>query len=295
MKVLSLLIPVYNEENNIIQVLQNTTQVSWNRPVELVLVDDCSSDNSLELIKQWKNKNEGLLSEKKITVQVFQNSENSGKGASLHKAIAEASGDVLIVQDADFEYDIQEVPKLVEPIFEGRADIVYGSRFKKNSPNVHRTFHYFVNRFLTFMSNLCSGIYVTDMETCYKAFDSQILKNISLKSRRFGFEPEVTAHLARLKVKVLEFPISYYPRSYLEGKKISWKDGIAALWHILRCNLLIAKKNRFKPGLPEKFVLRKSDSNTWRSGSKPSPSPNPSHQENLEPNLGHSTHNKSTP
>lgn len=136
----------------------------------------------------------------------------------------------------------------------GKADVVFGSRFKKSGAQVHRTFHYLVNRFLTIISNALSGLYLTDMETCYKLFKSEVIKNIQLESKRFGFEPEVTAKIARLKLRVQELGISYYPRNYLEGKKITWKDGVAALWHIIYFNLVAPKENFFKETLPPHYL-----------------------------------------
>ena len=157
-----------------------------------------------------------------------------------------ATGDIIGVQDADFEYDINEVPSLIKPIVNNQADVVYGSRFKKNVYQVHRTYHYFINRFLTVLSNIVSGVYLTDMETCYKFFRSEILKDMNLESNRFGFEPEVTAKIATKHFRIFELPISYYPRSYLQGKKITWKDGIAALRHIFYFNLVADKSKFFK-------------------------------------------------
>ena len=155
--------------------------------------------------------------------------------------------------DADFEYDPAEIPMLLEPIRAGKADVVFGSRFKLGA-QVHRTFHYLINRFLTVLSNLLSGLYLSDMETCYKFFRAEIIQHIVLESNRFGFEPEVTAKVARLKLRVMELPISYFPRNYIEGKKINWKDGVAAVFHIVRFNLLSSPKESFLPSLPQQFV-----------------------------------------
>lgn len=250
----SLLIPVYNEAGHMEEWLNSLIKVDMPTPTEWVMVDDCSKDNSLEIAQNWKSQKARDLELRGVSFVIYKQEKNAGKGAAVQKAIELATGQTLIVQDADFEYDPNEVPTLLQPIFEGKADVVYGSRFKKNAPQVHRTFHYFVNRFLTLMSNLCSGIYLTDMETCYKAFRAEILKNMNLQSKRFGFEPEVTAHLGKLKVKILEFPISYFPRTYLEGKKISWKDGVAAIRHILYFNFIQNDKERFKPAMPKKYI-----------------------------------------
>lgn len=252
--VLSLLIPVYNEASHLEDWLNALLKVDMPTPIEWVLVDDCSKDGSLAIAQNWKTARAKDLELRGVQFTIHKQEQNGGKGTAIQRAIQIAAGQVLIVQDADFEYDPNEVAQLVKPITDGRADVVYGSRFKKNAPQVHRTFHYFVNRFLTLLSNLCSGIYLTDMETCYKAFRAEILKNINLQSRRFGFEPEITAHLGKLKVKILEFPISYFPRTYLEGKKISWKDGVAAMWHIIYFNFIKKDSERFKSSMPKKYV-----------------------------------------
>ncbi len=254
---LSLLIPIYNEEDNLISLLDSVVAVPWAWPIELVLVDDCSKDHSWELLQKWWITKKDELASRHISVQQFRNEVNRGKGISIQKAITLATGAVLIVQDADGEYAPSEISALVNPILENRADVVFGSRFRQNVSQAHRTYHYLVNRILTLLSNLASGLHLTDMETCYKAFRRDIIANIRLKSERFGFEPEVTAHLARLKIIVWELPISYYPRSYLEGKKITWKDGIAALWHILYFNWLCPRSERFLPSLPQKYRLKK--------------------------------------
>ena len=244
-KTVSLIIPVYNEANHLEQFLQWVDAVSLPCQKELILVDDCSRDRSLEILKSFAFK-----SPHKIIVCP----QNQGKGAAIRTGIEQATGDFIGVQDADFEYDVDEIPSLLMPLLLGKADVVYGSRFKKNAPQVHRTFHYLVNRFLTMLSNLLSGVYLSDMETCYKLFRAEIIKNVSLESNRFGFEPEITAKVARLKVRLQELPISYFPRNYLEGKKITWKDGIAALRHIIYFNVIAPKTRFFKQELPDKYV-----------------------------------------
>ena len=230
--------------NQIRDVVKRVRNVNFSCSVEYILVDDCSTDGSWDIIQD-------IASECSEVIPIRQ-SVNRGKGAALHRGFREASGDVIAIQDADFEYDPTDLPKLVEPILQNRADVVYGSRYHKNSHQVHRTFHYLVNRFLTLLSNLMSGLYLSDMETCYKVFKTEILQGLNLESSRFGFEPEVTAKLAKLDVRMEEHPISYAPRHYDEGKNISWKDGIAAVWFIFKYNLQPIKMAM--TNIPAKYV-----------------------------------------
>ncbi|MFN7906179.1 MAG: glycosyltransferase family 2 protein [Pseudobdellovibrionaceae bacterium] len=242
----SLIIPIYNEENHLTDFLELLDSVDIGGEKELVFIDDCSKDKSFEILSQFSFQSK---------VQILKNEVNQGKGSSLHKGITSALGDIIVIQDADFEYDPRELKDLIDRVRINKADIVFGSRFKKSSYAVHRTFHYLINRILTLMSNALSGLYLTDMETCYKIFRSDIIKNITLESRRFGFEPEVTAKIARLKVRVEELPISYHPRSYLEGKKITWKDGVAAICQIFYYNLFVSKSEYFKSTMPSKYLV----------------------------------------
>ena len=241
----SLIIPIYNEAMHLADFLTKVDKLTLPLEKELVLVDDCSTDGSRDLLTQFPFRSD---------VQILLQERNQGKGAAIQRGMAAAKGDVIGVQDADFEYDMNDIPALLQPFIDERADVVYGSRFKKSGEQVHRTFHYLINRFLTLMSNLCSGLYLTDMETCYKFFRRDVIHNIALESRRFGFEPEITAKLAHLKLRISELPISYYPRNYLQGKKISWKDGVAALRHILYFNLWIKPKSYILPGMADKYI-----------------------------------------
>lgn len=242
---ISLIVPIYNEANHLEEFLNQLDKLELNADKQLVFVDDSSRDKSWEILNNFSFKSE-VIKQKQP--------ENRGKGAALRRGFELATGDLIGVQDADFEYSLDDIPAIIEPLLKGKADVVFGSRFKKNAPQVHRTFHYLVNRILTILSNLFSGLYLTDMETCYKFFRSEILKNINLESNRFGFEPEITAKIARLKVRIMEVPISYFPRSYMEGKKITWKDGVAALRHILYFNLVQSPKGFFKAEMPKKYI-----------------------------------------
>lgn len=245
---LSLVIPIYNEAPHLEKFLQKIDTVDLGAGVqrELVFIDDCSKDDSLSILKSFKFQT--------TQIRIFSQPINQGKGAALQRGFEEATGNWIIVQDADFEYSPDDIKDLLVPVLEGRADVVFGSRFKKTGTQVHRTFHYLVNRTLTVMSNGLSGLYLTDMETCYKLFRAEVLKNIVLESRRFGFEPEVTAKIARLKLHVHEIGVSYHPRNYLEGKKITWKDGVAAIWHLFYFNLVADKSKFFRPTLPSHYV-----------------------------------------
>ena len=245
MMTLSIIIPIYNEASHLREFLHVVDELSVSIAKELVVVDDFSSDESASIVDGFPFKSNLLFLKQPC---------NKGKGAALRAGIEKASGDFIIIQDADFEYDTADIPKLLQPLIDGKADIVYGSRFRRDSNQVHRTFHYLANRILTILSNLLSGLYFSDMETCYKLFRSDIIKNIVLESNRFGFEPEITAKIARLKIRVVEMPISYFPRAYIEGKKITWKDGFAALWQIVYYNVVKSGKGCYRPSLPQKYI-----------------------------------------
>jgi glycosyltransferase involved in cell wall biosynthesis len=177
---------------------------------------------------------------------------NGGKGTAVRAGLEHASGEFFVVQDADAEYDPNDIPRLLAPLLAGTADVVYGSRFRRERHQVHRTFHYLVNRFLTLLSNLLSGIYLTDMETCYKLARTDLARAMRLRARQFEFEVEFTAYVAKTGARVFELPITYYPRTHTAGKKITWRDGLAALWYLVRFNLLTSRSKAFRE-LPEQY------------------------------------------
>ena len=234
-KKLSILIPAYNESATIHLILDKVknVQLAGGIEKEVVIVNDASTDATEEAIKNYQAGNTEL------NIQYYAQPENRGKGAAIHRAIEEATGEYCVVQDADLEYDPEEYNILLKPILNGMADVVYGSRFMGGQP--HRIlffWHSLGNAFLTFLSNMFTNLNLTDMETCYKMFKSDMIKSIDLKENRFGFEPEVTAKVARVpNIRIYEVGISYYGRTYAEGKKIGWKDGFRAIYCILKYNL----------------------------------------------------------
>ena len=228
---LSVVIPVFNEVGTIEAVVRRVRELPI--PLEVVVVDDASTDGTPAVLERLEK--EGLIDRLVFHVR------NRGKGAALRDGFAVATGDVVVVQDADLEYDPHELPILLVPILKGWADAVYGSRFLGGPHRVHLFWHYQGNRFLTFLSNLLTDLNLTDMETCYKMIRRDLLQTLPLTRDRFGIEPEITARLAQARARIYELPISYRGRSYAEGKKIGWRDGVAAFWHILRSNLLPPK------------------------------------------------------
>jgi glycosyltransferase involved in cell wall biosynthesis len=236
---LSIVIPAYNEGSTIHRILNKVKDVTLpgNIAKEIIIVNDCSRDNTEESILKYKSENPGL------NIQYFKHEVNQGKGAALHTGISKATGDYLIIQDADLEYDPEEYNILLRPVLDGHADVVYGSRFMGGNP--HRIlffWHSIGNKFLTFLSNMFTNLNLTDMETCYKLFRTDIIQSLHLTEKRFGFEPEVTAKISRIhNIRIYEVGVSYYGRTFAEGKKISWKDGFRAIYCILKYGLFKAK------------------------------------------------------
>jgi glycosyltransferase involved in cell wall biosynthesis len=239
---ISVVIPVYNEKNTIEEILRRVLDATVRR--EVIIVDDCSTDGTREMLQNMAARkaqgdrnvpsSDGGCPVEVSDLRIFFQEKNCGKGAALRRGFAEATGDVVLVQDADLEYDPMDYSKLLEPILDGRADVVFGSRFLGGPQRVHYFWHYVGNRLLTLLSDIFTNLNLTDMETCYKVFRREVLKGIRLRSQRFGFEPEITAKVAKGNWRVYEVPISYSGRSYEEGKKITWKDGVQALWCIIR-------------------------------------------------------------
>jgi glycosyltransferase involved in cell wall biosynthesis len=233
---ISIIIPAYNEESTISIIVDKIINLALidNIKKEIIIVNDSSTDNTDKIVENI------IAKQKENEIVYIKHEKNLGKGAAIHSGIKNATGDYLMIQDADLEYDPAEINKLLKPIIDGHADVVYGSRFIGGS--AHRIlffWHTIGNKFLTFLSNFFTNLNLTDMETCYKLFKTSIIKKIKLKEKRFGFEPEITSKIAKIKgIRIYEVGISYYGRTYMEGKKINWKDGFKAIYCIIRYNLL---------------------------------------------------------
>jgi glycosyltransferase involved in cell wall biosynthesis len=221
---LTVIIPVYNEAGTIFDVIKRVKEDPFDK--EIIVVDDSSTDGTGDVIKKCEE-----------SIKVFSHKKNTGKGAAIRTAIPHITGDIVIIQDADLEYDPSEYPRLIAPIMEGRADVVYGSRFLGGPHRVLFFWHAVGNKIITTLSNMLTDLNLTDMETGYKVFRAEVLKKIRIDSNRFGFEPEITAKVARMGYRIYEVPISYWGRNYSEGKKIKWKDGLAAIYWIIKYNL----------------------------------------------------------
>jgi glycosyltransferase involved in cell wall biosynthesis len=224
---LSIVIPVYNEKKTILEILERVRNINLSK--EVIIVDDFSTDGTREVLS-----NQPGAEDLKVILQP----RNMGKGAALRTGFQAVTGDLVVIQDADLEYDPNDYPVLIQPILENRADVVYGSRFLGGPHRVLLFWHSVGNKFLTTLSNLMTDLNLTDMETCYKAFRAEVLQRIHLRENRFGFEPEFTAKVARSRCRIFEVPISYSGRDYTEGKKIGWKDGVAAIYFILKYRFL---------------------------------------------------------
>lgn len=241
---LSLIIPVYNEAPTLKLIWESLQAIPWPFDVEYIVVDDGSTDESREIIRTLKSPR----------LKIILQERNQGKTAAVVAGIAASSGQAIAVQDADLEYDPHDLIRMVQPILDNKADAVYGSRFKQSGDQIQRTYHRIGVKLLTHFSNLCTGIYLTDLEGCYKVWRADLLKNVVVSSGGFDFDPEVTAKIAKLRLRMQEVHIAYYPRVYQEGKKIGLKDGFTALWSLVKYSFLTPFSRCFKPTLPRKYL-----------------------------------------
>jgi glycosyltransferase involved in cell wall biosynthesis len=223
---LSVVMPVFNEHDSVLKVIDEVLDSPFD--IEIIVVDDGSTDGTREILRDLDR--EG--------VRVFFHEKNGGKGAALKTGFGHVTGDIVLIQDADLEYTPDDYPRLLQPIIDGDADVVYGSRFQGGVHRCHLYWHYMANKALTLISNMMTNLNLTDMETCFKVFKVDVARRMNLSAKRFGVEPEITAKVARMGCRVYEVPISYRGRDYSEGKKITWRDGLAAIWHIIRYNIL---------------------------------------------------------
>jgi glycosyltransferase involved in cell wall biosynthesis len=239
---LSIVIPVYNEINTIQEIINQVSNVELNLEKEIILVDDCSTDGTRDFLQKLRNKDKEILDLIPLSgpqsIKIVFHEHNKGKGGALRTGFEHVTGDIMIIQDADLEYDPQDYPRLIQPILDDKADVVYGSRFLgRKRPEGILLSSFVANKTLTYLSNILTGLSLTDMETCYKVIKTSMLRELHLTSDRFGIEPEITAQLAKNKAKIVELPISYHGRDHSKGKKINWKDGLSAIYHIIRFNL----------------------------------------------------------
>lgn len=245
---LSLIIPIYNEGPHLQEFLRVIDAVRLPVEKELILVDDASSDESAKILREFP-----FVS----AHQLLWQGHNAGKGSAIHAGIAAATGDFIAIQDADLEYDPNDIASLLAPLLAGTADVVFGNRFPAGRVLNQPLIHYLANKSLTMMSNLFTGLHLGDMETCYKVMRSELVRHIALSSPRFGFEPEITAKFARLNVRISELPVAYKPRDYRGGKKIGWADGLSALWHIIWFSTFSRRTTWLRPGMPARYLAGK--------------------------------------
>jgi len=251
-KILSVIIPVYNEETTVEDILDKVLT----RPEtgEIIIVNDASSDNSAEVIEKY------IESKKDKNIKLFNQEKNLGKGAAIRRGFNEATSPIVIIQDADWEYTPDDYPVVLEPILAGKADVCYGSRFQPGPGQVHNFRHMMGNKLLTAVSNFLTNLALTDMETCYKAFKREVIQNLNLETNRFGIEVEMTAKIAKAKcLEVYEVPIRYFSRSYEEGKKIGWKDGVSAFWYMIKYNIFASRSKFYKKPWKEVLKVERSE------------------------------------